>query len=307
MGSTDRPRVHPEPRVRRPHSEPRWAWLREALWLAGAAAIVTVVFAFTSLDTEAARVFYRPDSVVPWPFAEHPPWSLLYGAAPWMTASLVLAGLLALVAGQLRHRSTWRRPAVFLLLSVAVGPGLLINTVFKDHWDRPRPREIVAFGGPLDYVAAPLSGDRIRRLLPLRSLFGWVSVRCGLVDLEAPPRFLGTTFACGGNMRGARARSWADGGRSPLSVGCHMVGAAGIRRLSHPLLSRAAAPSRCHLASVRAAKATDAGHVVWRGSACRRIRRCRRAHCTVRDSARHPAQHGYALVVAIARPKGICL
>jgi len=70
----------------------------------------------------------------------------------------VLAGLGGLVLGMLHSQRRWRRWAIFLLLSVVVGPGLLINAVFKDHWDRPRPREVVEFGGPLQYVPAPLPG-----------------------------------------------------------------------------------------------------------------------------------------------------
>ena len=122
------------------------------------AVVVTVLFAFSPLDIDVARVFYRSNAVEHWPLARRMPWSLLYAAAPWITASLVLIGLVALAAGILRDRRMWRLHAVFLLLSVVVGPGLLINTVFKDHWSRPRPREIVAFGGPLQYVPAPLPG-----------------------------------------------------------------------------------------------------------------------------------------------------
>ena len=138
--------------------EPRHPWRRETLLLLALAVVITVLFAFSPLDIDAARVFYRSNAVDHWPLARRMPWSLLYGAAPWITASLVLIGLVALAAGILRDRRTWRLHAVFLLLSVVVGPGLLINTVFKDHWSRPRPREIVAFGGPLQYVPAPLPG-----------------------------------------------------------------------------------------------------------------------------------------------------
>jgi lipid A 4'-phosphatase len=41
---------------------------------------------------------------------------------------------------------------------VAVGPGVLANAVFKDHWQHPRPRDLVEFGGPLHYVPSPLIG-----------------------------------------------------------------------------------------------------------------------------------------------------
>jgi len=45
------------------------------------------------------------------------------------------------------------------LLSVLLGPGLIINGIFKYHWERPRPRDIVEFGGPMPYVIAPMRGQ----------------------------------------------------------------------------------------------------------------------------------------------------
>lgn len=133
-------------------------WLAEAVLLVVLAIGVTLAFAVSPLDLAAARLFYRPDAVDHWPLAKLLPWSALYGAAPWITASLVVGGLATLATSFARHSSELRRRGVFLLLSVVLGPGLIINTVFKDHWDRPRPRDIVEFAGPQQYVPAPLIG-----------------------------------------------------------------------------------------------------------------------------------------------------
>lgn len=40
-----------------------------------------------------------------------------------------------------------RRALIFLTLSLALGPGLLVNSVFKREFHRPRPVHIEAFGG----------------------------------------------------------------------------------------------------------------------------------------------------------------
>ncbi len=132
---------------------------RELIVLIAVGAVVTALFAATPLDIAAARIFYRPNAVDHWPLAHQLPWSVLYRSAPWITASLVLASFAGLAAGFARRRETWRRYGVFVLLSVVLGPGLIINGVFKDHWDRPRPRDIVEFGGPLHYAPAPLRGE----------------------------------------------------------------------------------------------------------------------------------------------------
>ena len=122
------------------------------------AVLTTAVFASGALDIDMARWFYRPEAADHWPLARQLPWSLLYRSATWITATLVMVGLTALAASFAPPRGAWRRPAVLLLLSVAIGPGLLGNAVFKAHWQHPRPRDIVEFGGPLHYAASPLPG-----------------------------------------------------------------------------------------------------------------------------------------------------
>lgn len=127
--------------------------------LGALAAALTLLFALTPLDIDAARLFYRPHSLDHWPLAARAPWLQLYGASSWITASLIAIGLVALAAGVLRGRALWRRYGTFVLLAVVLGPGLLINTVFKDHWERPRPRDVIEFAGSLHYQVAPLRGE----------------------------------------------------------------------------------------------------------------------------------------------------
>ena len=136
----------------------RRAGRAEALWLLAIAVVTMAVFASGALDIAVARAFYHPAPLARWPLAHEPPWSLLYRAAPWVTAVLVIAGLAALVASFNDARREWRRGAVLVLLGVAIGPGLLANVVFKDHWQHPRPRDLIEFGGPLHYVPSPLIG-----------------------------------------------------------------------------------------------------------------------------------------------------
>ena len=45
------------------------------------------------------------------------------------------------------------RAAVFLILSYALGPGLLVNVALKDNWGRPRPVHITHFGGDKRFTA----------------------------------------------------------------------------------------------------------------------------------------------------------
>lgn len=43
--------------------------------------------------------------------------------------------------------------SVYLLLALLLGPGVLVNTLFKSEWGRARPVQIVEFGGDKPYTA----------------------------------------------------------------------------------------------------------------------------------------------------------
>jgi lipid A 4'-phosphatase len=45
------------------------------------------------------------------------------------------------------------RAIVFLISTLALAPGLLVNVVLKEHWGRPRPIEVTQFGGNEHYVS----------------------------------------------------------------------------------------------------------------------------------------------------------
>ncbi len=184
---------------------------RDLLIFAALAGALTLLFALTPLDLAAARLFYRPDSADPWPLAHAEPWFALYHLAPAITASLVLFGLAVLLAGLWMRRLYWRHGA-FVLLALLLGPGLLINGIFKDHWDRPRPRDVVEFGGPLPYVVAPLRGP------------GGASFPCGHCSV-------GFLYALGWwvwrRRRGLALTSAATGALAGLALGAGRMAAGG--------------------------------------------------------------------------------
>jgi len=43
------------------------------------------------------------------------------------------------------------RSALFLIVTLVLGPGLLVNAILKDHWSRPRPGMVTGLGGDMDF------------------------------------------------------------------------------------------------------------------------------------------------------------
>ena len=61
---------------------------------------------------------------------------------------LIVFGLLRF--GRRAGRLGWGpsgRALVMMVASLALGPGLLVNVALKDHWHRPRPVQVIEFGG----------------------------------------------------------------------------------------------------------------------------------------------------------------
>jgi lipid A 4'-phosphatase len=116
------------------------------------------------IDLLASGLFYaRGRGFV---LANWPPVILVYRAIPWVTWGIVLAVVGAAAWLFLVNRPLWRfdrKALLFIALSTALGPGLLANTLLKDHWGRARPVQIEAFGGSLHFTPAPLPATECAR------------------------------------------------------------------------------------------------------------------------------------------------
>ncbi len=112
---------------------------------------VALLFRETNLDLRLQSLAYSP--VEPhWPYTGDQPWRLLHeaGTLPgilFAAAATILLGL-SFRSGRLAPRR-WQFAYVFLLM--ALGPGLVTNLIGKELCGRPRPLEIVEFGGSLAF------------------------------------------------------------------------------------------------------------------------------------------------------------
>jgi len=110
------------------------------------AAAITVALGAAGADLAVASYFYVPGAG--WPHGNELPWDLLYryGNIPAIVLAAISGAVFVLSFVIERFRRE-RMAALFIVVFLALGPGLVVNTVFKDHWGRPRPADIVQFGG----------------------------------------------------------------------------------------------------------------------------------------------------------------
>jgi membrane-associated PAP2 superfamily phosphatase len=105
------------------------------------------------LDLAWAAEFYAQDGPHQgWIHSREQPWAWLYdyGEIPgWIVVIGAVTLYGAARAGKIRPE--YKRSCLVIILTIALGPGLLVNGILKSSWGRPRPADVSLFGGGSEY------------------------------------------------------------------------------------------------------------------------------------------------------------
>ncbi len=134
-----------------------WSAVRRALhpwgWLVLILAALTL---FPQIDLGVSTFFHVAPDTFPWRqsvlggFVRRYVPRIIVGSA----IVCVVLGAIGLARRQPILGLTVRRVA-YLIITLVVGPGLVVETLLKPHWHRPRPEALIQFGGDAAY-APPL-------------------------------------------------------------------------------------------------------------------------------------------------------
>lgn len=121
--------------------------------------IAALVFALNSwIDISATAAHYTSELGF---FMAHEPWVLaFYLGVPFLDIAIIstlvsyLFYTTTVTAGNLDLMIVRFRGFLFVLLSYAMGPGLVINFILKEHWGRARPYATTLFGGESQFTPA---------------------------------------------------------------------------------------------------------------------------------------------------------
>jgi membrane-associated PAP2 superfamily phosphatase len=130
----------------------------QLLLVALLALATSLVFTLTGLDVAVSGRFHRFPAV--WECASGGYCRSMYRFGTWPGIA-VGAGAAVIAAGSLwvRPWRRWWREATAVALTLAIGSGVVVNLIGKDHLGRPRPREVTEFGGISAYIPAGMAGD----------------------------------------------------------------------------------------------------------------------------------------------------
>jgi membrane-associated PAP2 superfamily phosphatase len=126
--------------------------------LAIAAAIGIIFGLYPELDLRISRpfaeIFIPPNNTFALRFNRVV--TTLREVSMWVVAALVAPAVLALVLKLILPRRRLLIPSraiIFLIATLLLAPGLVINSVLKSHWSRSRPIDITQLGGQERFVA----------------------------------------------------------------------------------------------------------------------------------------------------------
>jgi lipid A 4'-phosphatase len=133
----------------------------KVLWLLVPLLLVVALTLWPSLDLAVSRLFYNEGAG--FVHAKHPLALFLYRFVPHLTSAGFLALGSLLLLG-LHPRLQWarrqRRAAVYLLVVLLIGPGVLVNYVLKENWGRARPHQVQEFGGTREFTPALMPSNQ---------------------------------------------------------------------------------------------------------------------------------------------------
>ncbi len=190
--------------------------MRVIAYLVAMALAAALFLLVPEIDIAASRLVFREaDGFF---LSRLAPVQLLYvvvDALPWMIAGAFIAWLAARAFVSEKRLGIRTSAVAYVVLSLAIGPGLVSNSILKENSGRARPAHIVEFGGERTFTPALVPADQCRR-------------NCSFVSGHAAAGFFLVTFAF--LVAPGRWRRWAFAGTLGLAA---VIGASRILQGRH--------------------------------------------------------------------------
>jgi lipid A 4'-phosphatase len=117
--------------------------------------IAGIFLFFPQIDIWVTSLFFNPSNNF---YLKETPFILfLYQSVKVLTIGILIILVILLIGVCIKNKPALqvsKKQIVYLLLVLLLGPGLIVNVVFKKHWGRARPCEIVEFGGSKVFTPA---------------------------------------------------------------------------------------------------------------------------------------------------------
>lgn len=134
----------------------RWALIHLALFAVAGVAFMT----WPDIDLKVARFFYRNGG---WLGSEQPGVEGFRRLLSVIVFTVPVVAVAIWLGSRLIGNPFGGRAALVVILSLALGPGLIVNAGLKEHWGRARPSQIVEFGRDRAFTPVLQPANECRR------------------------------------------------------------------------------------------------------------------------------------------------
>lgn len=157
---------------------------------------LSAVFVFTNLDMDFESLFWSAEVNT---FVKRTePWYFLYKYSRIVPCVVISGFLAALVGGFFANNlKKHRKMAVYAIAVAAIGPGLITNLMLKEHWGRPRPYNVIEFGGTAEYIPLFVKGPYVPNEKRMARLSRKTGLFWDLYKKYYPPQGLHNSFPSG--------------------------------------------------------------------------------------------------------------
>lgn len=119
---------------------------------------------FPQIDLAVSGWFYDA-ATQSWPLNHHPISDSVYALFRYVPYVLVPVLLIVVALTFVKNGidKAQRKIWVFILVSLIAGPGILVHSVFKETFDRARPKQVEEFGGHSGFTPAWVISDKCEK------------------------------------------------------------------------------------------------------------------------------------------------
>ncbi|NVK32461.1 MAG: phosphatase PAP2 family protein [Gammaproteobacteria bacterium] len=113
--------------------------------------LISLPFWLTNLDLSISDAFFQADRGFLFDSGSFIG-LLVYDSITFVTAGVLVGCPVGWEIAKRLKCTALRRTAICILVAGLIGPGLVVNGIFKEYWGRPRPVQLERYGGEANYV-----------------------------------------------------------------------------------------------------------------------------------------------------------
>jgi lipid A 4'-phosphatase len=114
----------------------------------------TIFVMFPQIDLYVTSFFYNENTFL---LKDSMFERFFYKSVPIMISITSIGSIAIFIYNQITKKNILninKRAILFIILFLSIAPGLIVNSILKEHWGRARPAQTIQFGGNMQFTPA---------------------------------------------------------------------------------------------------------------------------------------------------------